>query len=476
MLKYFSCIVLMSALLFSLCACGERTGGDDSYGDLMEEIQSSSSPVLEADRKLAVFVQMTSTDFEAHARAYMEDHPGVDIQIETLRDDAPAEELPIAVSLMAGEGPDVAICFPTWAFLHNGHFLDLNDFIRNDPEFREEDYFMNVISSMETEGELYAMAYSFYFPSLFAMRSDLEPVAAEQFETAERVSFEDMADWYESTGAAAGLDFYSAFGALDVMKYYYSSVVDLENRSCDFKNPALAELLERAKTIPAPDVEYLAEGCLIGSSGTRSAYERFTDLVGSDYPYLFWSWDPLSDPQLLFPYEGASFTEPRLISDAAGNTLCDVCMAMSITDSCEDPELAWDFIKFCIGDKTGPYDWFNYNTKSVNLASSVGYMPSVNRVTYATQCACYADYQYEFWEESEALHGVADPTGDKEQIIADAVDFMAALPDQLDLAIYPYSGIDGIIWPDLYLYLTDKQSLDVTLENIQSKVTLYLNE
>ena len=140
---------------------------------------------------------------------------------------------------------------------------------------------------------------------------------------------------------------------------------------------------------------------------------------------------------------------------------------LAITDTCKDPDLAWDFIKFCIANKEKPYQELEGYARGNQL--TLGGVPSVNRYNYARQCEINVTFQYEQIEETSG----DIPMGEKEQVIADALDFLTTLPDQLELDRSVYN-ID--IWPEQYLWLTGKQSLDVMLENIQSKVTLYLNE
>lgn len=470
MLNRIRAFLLSVLMLFTLCACGNAVD-ETPYESLMAELEASSTPAPEQDRALTVATNKYSPFFAAHARAYMDTHPGVTIEIKEYQEQVIGENSEIAVQVMAGSGPDIVASLISRNFLESGRLLDLYPLMENDPEFREEDYFMNVVSAMETGGRLYAFPYDYQFPGLFAMRKDVDPEAAHEFETAERVTYEDMLSWFERAGSPSGV-IYEGFGPHDALLYCYDSAIDLRDKSCNFPDSPLGAMLERAKALPAPHSTYTSDGMNI-ETDLKQGTDMFTDLTNQDYRYLFWANPVLnSEPQVLFPYEGSIFTKPRLISSAGGKTLFDVGNVLAITDSCEDPELAWDFIRFCVADKTEPYDWFNYNTASTNWYYSVGSLAAVNRSTYAAQCAFYADAQYELGIEAAGM----TPIGEKEQVIADAAAFLTALPDQLELSISPYTVVNDIIWPDLYLYFSDQQSIDVTLENIQSKVSLYLNE
>ena len=476
MKKILIAAMFVLACLLSLCACGEQEEAD-SYGDLMEEMRSSDSPEPEEEEKrtLTVVTSIYSAYFESHAQAYMDQHPGVLIDVQQSLESG-AIDSALSVQLMSGSGPDVIVHFPTAAVLQNGHFLDLYSFMERDPDFREEDYFMNTISALETDGCLYALTYNFSWP-MYSMRRDLDPVSAEQFEQNERITYADMLDWYAAVGSPSGVEVCAAFSPYNCLYYYDDVLIDLEGQTCEFQNDDFKRVLEMAKSFPAPEVEYFPDNLVAHGRGFYASYFH-EGLVDPEYPYLYMDHSSLQNwPQVLFPYEENLFTTPRLISSAGGKNLFSIGEAMSITDSCDDPELAWDFIKFCISEKDGPYQGAaaaggeQSGDQTTQMFFSVGSFAVVNRATYAAQCRVNTQYQYDLGVELGMT-----PVGDREQIIADTVDALLSIPDQLELDGFRYSFVDEIVWPDMYLYLTDKQSVDITLENIQSKMALYLNE
>lgn len=474
MLKKLVSLLLLAALLFSLCACaaqgGQETGG--SYDDLMGELQSSNSPEPEEPKRTLRFWFLGGTDVSTamynHATAYMALHPDVLIELEPQGYDYDREEL--SVQLMSGQAADVLETYGNAKELTSGHFLDLYPFMEQDPNFREEDYFMDILTGAETDGKLYGLGTWFSIYGLYAMRKDLDPEAAEWFETAETVTYADMIRLYQEVGQAEGLVIYNTFLPTDAFDYYCDSLIDLENKTCNYQNEELKAVLEQALTLPAdPRVSYSAEDGVSAEGMPHSATSiDISEYRNTEYPYFFYQPRFPRRADFLFPYEGTVFTRPRVVTTASGKGLYLGGTTLSITDSCEDPELAWDFIKFCIANKEEPYEALAMFESG--YSSTLGPYPSVNRFNYAKQCELNVTTQYDSIAEVTG----ETPAGDREQVIADALDFLTSLPDYFQVN---YSDYDQVgVWPEEYLWLSGQRDLDTTLENIQSKMTLYLNE
>lgn len=470
MLKKNASLLLSFALLFFLCACaaqGEEEAGGSFYDDLMGELQPSDSPEPEEKRVLCLSFygeNAISAQMYNHAVAYMAEHPDVYIELEPQGYDYNTE---LSVRLMSGTGPDVIHIVPGAVNLNDEHFLDLYPFMKNDSDFQEDDYYMNVLAGAETDGKLYRIGASYMLYGLYAMRKDLDPEAAKWFETAETVTYADMVRLYQQVGLPEGLIIYEGFLPIDAFMYYDDSSIDLEKGTCNYSSEEFKSLLEQMIDLPAdPGISYTQDQ-ISQVPGEPKTTVDISDYSNTQYPYFFYDPFIMSRPDFLFPYEGKVFTQPRIVKTASGKGMYMIGDFLAITDTCKDPDLAWDFIKFCIANKEKPYQELEGYARGNQL--TLGGVPSVNRYNYARQCEINVTFQYEQIEETSG----DIPMGEKEQVIADALDFLTTLPDQLELDRSVYN-ID--IWPEQYLWLTGKQSLDVMLENIQSKVTLYLNE
>lgn len=473
MLKNLVSLLLSAVVLLSFCACGEQEQADSPYGDLMEEMQQSGTPELEPAEKrtlrFAIAGEASSFNFLYNfAGAYMKEHPDVLIRVEPIgiSDFSDWEEL--STQLMAGAGPDVIAVPLSYRVINSGHMEDLYPYMNADPDFREEDYFMNVISSMESDGHLYAIPYSFSPYGIFAMRKDLDPEAAEWFETAETVTYADLIRLYQEIGRGQGVQFYDGFGPDDMWIFYLDSVIDLDARTCTLQSEELRRILKTVQAFPHPEVTYIpGQGTQIMSPGGSSLAS--SDQQNPDSPYLFSQYTSIMNcPEILFPYEGKLYTQPRVLTSAGGARLYGVGTPLMMAESCREKELAWDFIKFCMADRTEPYEGFD---TVIGYSSTVGYSPTVNRNTFAAMCRRNVEEKYEYSVELGL-----PPIGDKEQVIADAVDYLMALPDSLDLDVTPYLSAWEAAQDDLFLYYLGSQSLNTTLANVQSKIELFLNE
>lgn len=478
MLKRLVSFVLLVAMLLTLCACGGQGAG---YDDLMDELASAApsaevSEEPEEEKRTLTFafwgLDSMSTPMVNHAKAYMAQHPDVAIEVEIfdfLEYSYAAYSSEIAVRLMAGEGPDVLGWIPDLKMLQSGQFLDLYPYMENDPEFHEEDYYMDILTGLETEGELNALSVEFYCENnCYAMRSDLDPELAEWFETAETVTYADMIAAYEKLAPKQeGLMIYSAFLPTDALWHYSDTAIDLTSNECNFEIPELADLLKRSWGFPTVNVTITPEtGTKYTVSGGAESYQALVDPAGQE---LFAAGCEGVNIYRLFPYEGKVFTMPRLIQTAGGQKLYTVSSALSIARTCEDPELAWDFIRFCIEDKEKAYDHMEYYEDNGYLWS-VATMGSVNRDNYARVLRIQAEQAY----YNAATIGGLKPLGDREQAVSAAVDYLLTLPDQLDACKTLYST--GDLWPEQYLFLTGETTAEEFLTAVQNKVSIYIKE
>ena len=462
----FFTFCLATLLLFGLCSC-DTAEEKNPYQDLLDEAQDTATQEPEAQRTLTLAITGEKSEYNYlynFATAYMSAHPDTLVQVEEITPGV--DDAALSTRLMAGSAPDVLATLATSEILNSGHLVDLYPFMREDPEFREEDYFMNVISAVEDGGHLYALAYSFLLRGVYAMRSDLDAGAAAEYEEG-NATFADMLHWYQELGADRNLQFSEVFGADEVFTYYADSTIDIAGKSCDFQMEELRPVIELAQTIPAPNVTYSLDQGIITyvPGGNMLASERLLD---TDSPYLFMECDVINDPELLFPYEGRLYTQPHMIRSAGGNYLYEIGAVLMMTDSCKDRALAWDFIKFCMTDRTEPYEGLN---SLIGYQMTVGPFPTTNRNNFASQCRLNVENKYDYSVEMGQV-----PQGEREQVINNAVAYLTTLPDCLEVNISPYLSILDITWEDRCLYYLGNQSLDVTLKNMQSKIQVYLNE
>ena len=477
-MKRISAFVLLLAMLLALCACG---GPGSQYGDLVDELASAAptpepTRVVESEQTLTFAfwgIDTMSNPLVNHAKAYMAQHPDVAIEIELydFMEYTYAEySSEMSVRLMSGNGPDVLGWIPDVKMLRSGQFLDLYPYMEQDPEFHEEDYYMDILTGLETDGELNALVVEFYYENnCYAMRSDLDPALAEWFETAEAVTYADMIAAYEKLAdKKEGLMIYSSFLPTDALWHYSDAAIDLTSDECNFDIPELIDLLEQSWDYPTVNVTVTPEaGTKYTTAGGEEYYQTLVDPEGRE---LFAARCEGADIFRLYPYEGKVFTNPRLIQTAGGQTLYTATTALSITRTCEDSKLAWDFLRFGIEDKEKPYEHLEYWENNGSYAWSVATGGSVNRDNYARVLQIQAEQAY----YNAVAQGGLKPLGDKETVIADAISYMLALPEQLDACSALYGT--GDTWPEQYLFLTGETTAEEFLAAVQNKVNIYIKE
>ncbi|MDR2656017.1 MAG: extracellular solute-binding protein [Oscillospiraceae bacterium] len=464
-------VALSAILLFA--GCGQSA--DDKLYENLSVAPSSQAVESAPDTKRVLSIKSSgygspSNYIHNAVVEFMALNKDVDITVEY--DDGNYGETieKLATQLMSGQAADIIVLdlnYSIDSLLQSGYFVDLNEYIKQSADINDENYYMHMLSCFESDGKLYGLTSQFHPFGLISMRSDVPEELKTQFESGE-FSYADVLRAYEQYGKAF-LSVYESYSPASLFYYAYDKFIDFNGKTSRLSDPEMIDLLDMAKAIPpAPNVEYMPESMLISSFGsTEDAYKQTSDM---DYGYLFLSCDSAAySPSLLFPYEGRIYTQPQMLKTLNGNKLFSPGNIFCINKTCPDKDLAWEFIKFCIEDKKDPYADISAYPDAYAYTVGAG---SVNRNNYETHARLAADAAYITGQQQFGMK----TTKDKDTVIAETVDFLISLPDELNYPVSRYSQLNKIIWPDLYLYLTDEYSTKETLDSINSKVSVYINE
>ena len=89
----------------------------------------------------------------------------------------------VGVELASGEADYLLYSFEDGLDLaslsRNGILYDMTEFWENDPDIKEEEYFMPVIESCKVDGKLTSIPYGFYYPSVTFSQRVLDEVGID---------------------------------------------------------------------------------------------------------------------------------------------------------------------------------------------------------------------------------------------------------------------------------------------------------
>ncbi|MDR1131562.1 MAG: extracellular solute-binding protein, partial [Oscillospiraceae bacterium] len=202
MLKSKIIACLAAVVLLSACA---PSADENLYDTLMDDLLPSPSIQTQEgeQRRLTVssvgFDNPATNTLKNHTLAYMALHPDVLIALDILDPFDPDINSKLAAALMAGSAADIVSFYPdinTVQFMNEGYFADIYDLMRADAAFNKEDYFMNILSAVETDGKLFGLCTDFYPYSLFMMKNTFPEEFVSLFEESETLSYIDVLKMY----------------------------------------------------------------------------------------------------------------------------------------------------------------------------------------------------------------------------------------------------------------------------------------
>ncbi len=161
-------------------------------------------------------------------------------------------KLKLQTQIMAGNAPDMLlfdkfVCFSSGdmsnalsplAYIGGGALLDLDEYIKNDPELNPDDFI--IWDALHEFGGMYVIGPTFWADGLCCL-----PETAEQYEG---WSFEDYLALQDSLTQEQdliyGID--PQFFLRRVTSGYLSELIDIENATCSFDQPEFISMLETA--------------------------------------------------------------------------------------------------------------------------------------------------------------------------------------------------------------------------------------
>ena len=328
------------------------------------------------------------------AQEFMQLHPDVKITFEEAVNSAellnlPREEISmkkenffsqVRTELVSGEAD--YLIFGMSDFLDpvqlskSGLLIDLQPYFESDPEINQEEYFSQILSAYSVDGKLPTIPMSVMYNAVYLNRPLLEKNGIDLSGTV-TVTPQDLLDWYEVARASEeDLNlFFTSPGKDALFSTEQLAYMDLTQKTARFNSPEFVDFLERTAATGNSDPELSYDNWEIGlmDSGlfneqirfqeTGKLEERYFGLPGS-YTYEQYggvaqksrpamaALEPVvyyTLPYLEQPMEYEAGPYPLLSSDGKLGLLSREDFA--IPSSCKNPDLAWEFIKYCISPR-----------------------------------------------------------------------------------------------------------------------------
>ena len=198
--------------------------------------------------------------FQLFARRYMDANPGVNIEITNLTDysdDADRfanEQDEIGVQLMAGSAPALIDgAFVDHRDPRSTHFfVDWFPIMDADPNFDEDDWFMNVFHASAVNGRLHAFPLLFHREMVTA--NSTVPGLSEALAAQDSITLSELMELHRSISVDTSFLFDSYFDTRLVVQLYLDRFLDMETGFVDFNNEQFIDLIAYARELTRPNI------------------------------------------------------------------------------------------------------------------------------------------------------------------------------------------------------------------------------
>ena len=458
-LLYF---LLMVLLMLTLAACNNAPEDTPNPSTPENGATANSQPSNErpdfAGQTLSISVNHLNHYYlEIPIERFKAAYPGVEVVVNKY-DYGAAYAQQVGTRLMAGDADDIveADRLDNRKIWESGLLTDFNPLMQNDPNFNEEDYYMNVIDAMAYQGKLTTFPIAFAY-SVVGVNNLFSGRLAEQFNSHETVGWRKMLDLYNNLEDKDERYLCCAADSLQIFYTGVCSFIDFENKTCYFNSPEFIQFLTDLKN---------------STSSKMSATYKFESLdyrPGLDNPgvleefalqYLFQPFDMFTYlDYLMFMPESQKefFTNFKPIATDANELLILGYPTFSINEASQNKELAWELIKFL----TTPEALENmlFPSMPVNREMFKAYAPS--NIMYSIN---------KYQSAGFTIDGEAADVLTQVKAILEPYNEMPMKEDQ-------YLRIDSKFYMDDFIaFLDGVLTAEQAASAIQSKVSMYLME
>ncbi len=346
-----SIILILS--LFSACGTGENLPSEgDSETSLPEAEEENNTLIISSPLKT-----QEGLGLAALTKGFMERYPDKTIILQDGDIDpytVTGEELIVAqnsyieklkTGITAGEAPDLIYDATGYVetFAYSGLLKDMNELIDSDPDFNRSDYFENVLSAYEHADGLYLFPTVLSY-NIVRLRQDVAELAGLDFE--ETLGFNQTFAYslYYSLLETNDIPDIRTIGrearqnrGIFTMEEY-ASAFDRENFEFNFDTPEFISFLNNGNSYTLAKPYIFGDFIMHDDAGER-LFDTEGYFVEGYYTYL----SNIS----IFLEENENASDLLPIMSSKNETMISA-LCMSIPENAENPELAWEFIKYCI--------------------------------------------------------------------------------------------------------------------------------
>lgn len=394
------------------------------------------------------------------ASAFQSLHPDISIKVREIvsSDEAGIDTMEaynayikrVNTEILTGKAADIIALgnLPYEQYQEKKILVDLAPYIKNDPEFNDENYFMNVLKAYEEDGKQFVLPVTFQATSL---------VAAGQYQVPrDGMSLEEFirfCDALPPEKVPIGLSEPSSIFQMLIMPNM-DYFLDTKNKTAHLDTPEFIRLLEAAQRIGKR-----AEAFKIDDNDPAS-WRQYREFARKNVVFSQISlYDYNLRQQIMWEVDGEGDVIPFPAMDGPGRFFSAGAL-YGINKAAKDKDACWEFLKFLVSEdylKMASYGQITINRK-------------VNKMV--------SDLRIELDKREDGVSIMSDGVREMRvpKLTQEDVDAVNAIIAKLDKPIKYDTRLMELLSEETDAFFDGKKDAQTTAQALQSRMSIYLSE
>lgn len=358
------------------------------------------------------------------------------------------------LDIVSGNIPDIMTFdndSPVDSFINKGLFLDLNSFVKNDPDLSNTEFIDSVMDAFKTGDKMYLMVPGFSIATVAMKTSLTQGKNVLSVDDIEKM-IADMEISYDLVCGPQNRQEMMNYG----IAFSGNKFIDWENKKCNFTDESFIKLLEFTKNFPEQYNESLWDRNLDDIYRSNEAILSLTGIYGFDqYKRLKYGQFGEDISFVGFPNEkGENY------STIAPNT------TLAVSARTKNSEGIWQFLRTFYLEEYQDSLEFDFPVRKSSFDK---------KAKEATEVKYYTNDDGTKEEEAE-YYWIGDQEIKLPPLTQEDVQFIENFINSLHEPITYNESVNNIIMEEASAFFSGQKTADEVANIIQSRLSIYVNE
>jgi len=431
-------------------------------------VAEKTDEIVTTESKDIVIVSLKNVDkLDAIVLAFNNTHSDYNVTLKSYvnTDDYREGALKLNTDILAGNVPDIIIpdyYMPLISYLNKGMFVDMYEFIDNDPELSRDSFYDIIYSTYERDGKLYHLLAE---TRVYALATKDKNVNGKNSWT-----YDEFKEFYDSV--PDDVIFSDRFGRYNLLDNLadtgFIEFVDYKNGTCDFDNELFIEIINVIKSF---DEENYASN--LTEDEQIEFYMNLPEMIKNDEVLVsregIWGLFDFIKELHKFGFEDVTFMGyPTPYGDENSCTLYGT--EFMVTEQSSAKDAAWEFIKYYISDEVRiSKDGYAMPTTKSGLRAVFEFFTQFN--IYFEKSGMAQAKEFEYSDEEMEQRGLT-----YFELTDEHFEMMEKLMNSKNKLMSYDDSLFNIVVDELIAFFAGNKTAEETARVIQNRASVYLSE